>query len=402
MADPPGQVALAADLVLELVPRCHHRAVLGGGCGRDDGSPSAADGHARPARGSASGPRPGRSRWGRCPGCGERRTRAPQRRRRCRARQRRLPQRRRVGTSSGMSAWGKRSGGSESRISDRTPDNLSVADRHRTPPVPTRSTDEPDGRPCANLVDTVPQPSLSSQTSAIQAPARDVEATMPANRSLLARALPVATAAAVCLGLATGAVGVGATAAAPSSQPWLNRHQSPARRANELLKAMTLADEVHMLHGVDTSASPVPTVGYIAPIKRLHVPAITMTDGPAGVRNGQKSHRDAGADRGGGQLGHRDGEAVRHASSAATPATSARTRSSGPGMNIDRVAAQRAQLRVLQRGPGAVGHDQRRGRPRHPAAGHDRDDQALRREQSGDEPDVDLRQRERPHAARDL
>lgn len=77
--------------------------------------------------------------------------------------------------------------------------------------------------------------------------------------------------------------------ATAGGKPWLNKHQSPARRAHELLAAMTLADKVHMLHGVDSGQSPVPTVGYIPPIRRLGVPPITMTDGPAGVRNGQRS-----------------------------------------------------------------------------------------------------------------
>ncbi|MGI8417369.1 MAG: glycoside hydrolase family 3 C-terminal domain-containing protein [Nakamurella sp.] len=100
--------------------------------------------------------------------------------------------------------------------------------------------------------------------------------------------------------LALWAAGISAAPAAPadsvvpavaadSSQPWMNSQHSPASRAAELLAAMTLADKVNMLHGVDSSLSPVPTVGYLPPIPRLHVPAITMTDGPAGVRNGRKA-----------------------------------------------------------------------------------------------------------------
>ncbi len=99
--------------------------------------------------------------------------------------------------------------------------------------------------------------------------------------------------AAVALGMAAAAQPAGAEAAArpaaAADQPWLNPDQTPAQRASELLAAMRLADKVHMLHGVDTSTSPVDAVGYIPPIPRLHVPAITMTDGPAGVRNGRKA-----------------------------------------------------------------------------------------------------------------
>jgi beta-glucosidase len=95
---------------------------------------------------------------------------------------------------------------------------------------------------------------------------------------VVAGALCAATAAAVTPATASSA-----------ALPWLNAKQSPVTRAAELLAAMTLADKVNMLHGIDSSQSPVPTVGYIPPIKRLGVPPITMTDGPAGVRNGQKS-----------------------------------------------------------------------------------------------------------------
>ncbi|HEX3591651.1 MAG TPA: glycoside hydrolase family 3 C-terminal domain-containing protein, partial [Pseudonocardiaceae bacterium] len=76
------------------------------------------------------------------------------------------------------------------------------------------------------------------------------------------------------------------TAVADPGQPWLNPDQTPQARADELLAAMTLADKVNMLHGVDTSTAPIPTVGFIPAIPRLNVPAITMTDGPAGVRDG--------------------------------------------------------------------------------------------------------------------
>ncbi|HKN97089.1 MAG TPA: glycoside hydrolase family 3 C-terminal domain-containing protein [Pseudonocardiaceae bacterium] len=87
--------------------------------------------------------------------------------------------------------------------------------------------------------------------------------------------------------LAAAGVVASPVAVADTGQPWLNPDQTPQARADELLAAMTLADKVNMLHGVDTSTAPIPTVGFIPAIPRLNVPAITMTDGPAGVRDGR-------------------------------------------------------------------------------------------------------------------
>ena len=86
------------------------------------------------------------------------------------------------------------------------------------------------------------------------------------------------------LGQATASA---ASADAEQDRPWTDRSRSPEERAELLLKAMTFGEKVGMLHG--TLGSPVPTTGYIAPIPRLGVPGVTMTDGPAGVRNGQKA-----------------------------------------------------------------------------------------------------------------
>jgi beta-glucosidase len=71
------------------------------------------------------------------------------------------------------------------------------------------------------------------------------------------------------------------------AHPWSNPSLSPGRRARLLLAAMTLDEKVSMLHGA--AGSPVPAIGYLAPIPRLGVPGITMSDGPAGVRNGRKA-----------------------------------------------------------------------------------------------------------------
>lgn len=82
---------------------------------------------------------------------------------------------------------------------------------------------------------------------------------------------------------------ISAAATATGRRPWLNPKQSPQKRARELLAAMSLADKVHMLHGVAVAQSPVPTDGFIPAMPRLGVPPITMSDGPAGIRNGQRA-----------------------------------------------------------------------------------------------------------------
>ncbi|QQE78223.1 glycoside hydrolase family 3 protein [Alicyclobacillus sp. SO9] len=69
-----------------------------------------------------------------------------------------------------------------------------------------------------------------------------------------------------------------------SAKPWLNQHQSISRRVQELMSQMTLADKIHMLHGVGMSASPY--VGYIPAIPKLGIPALKLEDGPAGVADG--------------------------------------------------------------------------------------------------------------------
>ena len=108
--------------------------------------------------------------------------------------------------------------------------------------------------------------------------------------------LRVVTALVFCATLTVpgpGPLGAGAgqaTAYAASSstrpeRPWTDRSLSPERRADLLIGAMTPNEKIRMLHG--SIGSPVPSTGYISPIRRLGVPGVTMTDGPAGVRNGQ-------------------------------------------------------------------------------------------------------------------
>jgi len=61
---------------------------------------------------------------------------------------------------------------------------------------------------------------------------------------------------------------------------WMNTSLSPNERANLLLAQMTLDEKIEMVHG----ELPAPYGFYNAPIPRLGIPALTMADGPAGIR----------------------------------------------------------------------------------------------------------------------
>jgi len=62
--------------------------------------------------------------------------------------------------------------------------------------------------------------------------------------------------------------------------PWMNTSLSPHERANLLLAQMTLDEKIEMVHG----ELPAPYGFYNAPIPRPGIPALTMADGPAGIR----------------------------------------------------------------------------------------------------------------------
>src|SRR5437588_2942198 len=64
-------------------------------------------------------------------------------------------------------------------------------------------------------------------------------------------------------------------------RPWLNTSLSPDERAALLLTQLTLEEKVGMVHGKSNEAY------AMAAIARLGIPALTITDGPAGINVGQ-------------------------------------------------------------------------------------------------------------------
>lgn len=71
--------------------------------------------------------------------------------------------------------------------------------------------------------------------------------------------------------------------------PWMNKSLSAERRADLLLHAMTLKDKVALVHGVSRKEHPFKGyVGYVPANPRLHIPALKLADGRAGVGNDAK------------------------------------------------------------------------------------------------------------------
>jgi beta-glucosidase len=70
------------------------------------------------------------------------------------------------------------------------------------------------------------------------------------------------------------------SSASAQNPPWMNTSLSPHERANLLLAQMTLEEKIEMVHG----ELPAPYGFYNGPIPRLGIPALTMADGPAGIR----------------------------------------------------------------------------------------------------------------------
>jgi beta-glucosidase len=86
-----------------------------------------------------------------------------------------------------------------------------------------------------------------------------------------------------------------------AAMPWMNTSLSPDQRADLVLKQMTLDEKISLLHGNGMAHAgnwqmPLTKMsnggaGYIAPIERLGIPAINMSDAAYGVRSSGENGR---------------------------------------------------------------------------------------------------------------
>ncbi|MDN4525808.1 beta-glucosidase H [Fictibacillus fluitans] len=92
---------------------------------------------------------------------------------------------------------------------------------------------------------------------------------------------PVIRLAALVMGLSIIATPLKSVSAEETSiQPWMNASQPAEKRTDELLHAMTLEDKVSFITGNLNNYYGF----YNSGLDRLNIPALTMADGPAGVR----------------------------------------------------------------------------------------------------------------------
>ena len=83
--------------------------------------------------------------------------------------------------------------------------------------------------------------------------------------------------------------------------PWMNKNLSPDDRAALVVKAMTLDEKIGLLHGNGMAHTPfwqMPLTsqsnggaGYIAPVERLGIPGVNMSDAAYGVRSSGENGR---------------------------------------------------------------------------------------------------------------
>jgi beta-glucosidase len=98
--------------------------------------------------------------------------------------------------------------------------------------------------------------------------------------------------------LAILAIGIPQAAAAQESRPWMDREKSPDERANLAIAAMSLEEQLHLLHGsiaitIPTPGMPtprlpsdaIPGAGYVPGVPRLGIPALYETDASLGIAN---------------------------------------------------------------------------------------------------------------------
>ena len=93
----------------------------------------------------------------------------------------------------------------------------------------------------------------------------------------------------------------GQMAKAKKDWPWMDKSLSPDRRAEMVLKEMTLDEKILLLHGNGMAHVPnwqMPLTkesnggaGYIAPIERLGIPGVNMSDAAYGVRSSGENGR---------------------------------------------------------------------------------------------------------------
>ncbi len=86
-----------------------------------------------------------------------------------------------------------------------------------------------------------------------------------------------------------------------AAKPWMNKSLSPDERADAVIKEMSLDEKILLLHGEGMAHAPqwqLPLTaqsnggaGYIAPIDRLGIPGIDMSDAAYGVRSSGENGR---------------------------------------------------------------------------------------------------------------
>src|SRR6476646_4756395 len=73
------------------------------------------------------------------------------------------------------------------------------------------------------------------------------------------------------------------TAKAATACPWMDAKKSPNERANELVKAMSIDDEIQMVHQAQPVWAPFGAAGYIPGNANLCIPDLVLNDEGQGV-----------------------------------------------------------------------------------------------------------------------